>query len=64
MAQQKRKHSNARSNKRRSHDFLTLKSLSICTNCDARIIPHRICPSCGFYKGRQVITLSAKKEEK
>jgi ribosomal protein L32 len=22
-------------------------------------VPHRLCPACGFYKGRQVITVEA-----
>jgi ribosomal protein L32 len=22
-------------------------------------VPHRVCPACGFYKGRQVITVEA-----
>jgi ribosomal protein L32 len=22
-------------------------------------VPHRVCPACGYYKGRQVITVTA-----
>ncbi|MBN2049334.1 MAG: 50S ribosomal protein L32 [Spirochaetales bacterium] len=25
-----------------------------CANCGNRVLPHRICPKCGFYKGKQV----------
>ena len=64
MAHQKRKHSNTRTNKRRSHDALKLKSLSQCSNCGASLVGFRICPECGYYKGRQVVVVKAKKEKK
>jgi large subunit ribosomal protein L32 len=32
---------------------------STCPQCAAPYIPHRVCPACGFYKGRQVITVKA-----
>jgi len=63
MAHPKRRHSNTRTRTRRAHDFITTKSLSVCSNCSAKIIPHRVCKSCGFYKGKQVITLKVKKDE-
>ncbi len=64
MAHPKRRHSNARTNIRRSHDFLKTKSLSACSNCGAQIIPHRICPECGYYAARQVVTLKVKSKDK
>jgi large subunit ribosomal protein L32 len=33
--------------------------LSLCAQCGTRILPHRVCPSCGYYKGRQVLTVTA-----
>jgi large subunit ribosomal protein L32 len=30
-----------------------------CPQCAAPYMPHRVCPACGFYKGRQVITVKA-----
>jgi large subunit ribosomal protein L32 len=30
-----------------------------CPKCGGAQLPHRICPSCGYYKGRQVITAEA-----
>ena len=30
-----------------------------CPQCAAPYIPHRVCPACGFYKGRQVLTITA-----
>ena len=29
--------------------------VSACPNCAAAIMPHRVCPSCGFYKGKKVL---------
>jgi large subunit ribosomal protein L32 len=33
--------------------------LSVCSQCGARVRPHHVCPSCGYYKGRQVISINA-----
>jgi large subunit ribosomal protein L32 len=32
--------------------------LSVCSQCGGRTRPHRICPSCGYYKGRQVVSIT------
>ena len=32
--------------------------LSVCPQCSARVRPHRVCPSCGYYKGRQVVSVT------
>lgn len=55
MPNPKTRHSKSRTRKRRSHDFLTAPSLSTCDHCGQKVMPHRVCPSCGYYKGRQVI---------
>ena len=55
MPNPKRRHSQARTSKRRSHDHLTAQSLSECPNCHERKLPHRACPKCGYYKGREII---------
>ena len=36
---------------RRTHYKITANGLVECTNCGAKIRPHRACPKCGFYKG-------------
>lgn len=65
MAHPKRRHCNARTRLRRSHDALETASLAVCTQCSAKILPHRVCPKCGYYKGKQVVTIKekSKKEE-
>jgi large subunit ribosomal protein L32 len=59
MPNPKRRHSKARKNKRRSHDHLTAPTLMECPNCREMKLPHRACPNCGYYKGREVIDTSA-----
>jgi len=61
MAHPKRRHSHARTHLRRAHDSLKVKSLSVCPNCREMKMPHRVCPHCGYYRGRQVVEV--KKEE-
>ncbi|MDD5558703.1 50S ribosomal protein L32 [Candidatus Methylomirabilis sp.] len=51
----KRRHSNARTRKRRSHDALSTPALSECPNCHERKLPHRACSACGYYRGREVV---------
>jgi large subunit ribosomal protein L32 len=55
MANPKRRHSKARTHKRRAHDALPAVSLSVCPNCHEKKLPHRVCPHCGQYKGREIV---------
>ena len=55
MPNPKRRHSQARTSKRRAHDFLTKPALSECPNCHEHKMPHRACPKCGHYKDREVL---------
>ncbi|HLV00068.1 MAG TPA: 50S ribosomal protein L32 [Acidobacteriota bacterium] len=55
MANPKRRHSKSRRGKRRAHDALSVANLSSCSHCGSAVMPHRVCPNCGYYKGRQVI---------
>jgi large subunit ribosomal protein L32 len=59
MPNPKRRHSNARKNKRRAHDFLTAPALAECSNCHEMKQPHQACPHCGYYKGREVVDTGA-----
>ncbi len=55
MPNPKRRHSKARRNKRRAHDALNPPQTITCPQCQEPTMPHRVCPKCGFYKGRQVM---------
>ncbi|ADO45198.1 ribosomal protein L32 [Hydrogenobacter thermophilus TK-6] len=61
MAVPKRKTSRWRRDNRRAQNFFSkvkLSSLVSCPNCGELTIPHRVCPYCGYYKGREVIKVS------
>jgi large subunit ribosomal protein L32 len=58
MPNPKRRHSKARRGRRRAHDRLATPGVSLCPECREPRLPHRVCPSCGHYKGRQVIEVS------
>ncbi|MCP4040112.1 MAG: 50S ribosomal protein L32 [bacterium] len=55
MAVPKQKTSKSKRDKRRSHDALTTQSRSLCPNCGATRQPHRVCASCGHYRGRMIV---------
>jgi large subunit ribosomal protein L32 len=59
MPNPKRRHSNARTQTRRAHDALSRPAHSECPNCHEPKVPHRVCPHCGQYKGREVIETTA-----
>ena len=63
MALPKRKHCQARRDKRRSHLHLIPGGLTRCPQCANPMRSHRVCTHCGFYRGRQVLTIAAKKEK-
>ena len=53
----KRRFSRSRRDKRRLQDHLTPATLSRCAQCGAPVISHRVCRSCGHYRGRKVMTV-------
>lgn len=56
MAVPARKHSQARRDKRRSNVWkLDVPALATCPDCGELKAPHKVCPNCGKYNGRQVI---------
>jgi large subunit ribosomal protein L32 len=63
MPNPRKKHSRASKNKRRSHDALPGPTVSYCPQCGEPKSPHTVCPSCGTYKGREVIKIKIKEKE-
>lgn len=59
----KRRTSSSKRDQRRAHDALVAPGLAICPNCRAKIRPHRVCPACGHYRGRQVVAVGESTEE-
>jgi large subunit ribosomal protein L32 len=58
--QPKRKHTSGRRDRRRSHDALKAINLVQCSNCGEMRLPHTVCPNCGHYKGREVVSQEKK----
>jgi large subunit ribosomal protein L32 len=59
MAVPKRKSSKCRKNLRKGQIKATLAQVQACSNCGASQQAHRVCKTCGTYKGRQVLTVEA-----
>ena len=64
MPNPKRRHSRSRRGKRRGQDKLVGLDLSTCPHCKMPRIPHRVCPHCGYYKGKQIIQMKEESKEK
>jgi len=65
MPNPKRKHSKSRRDKRRSaNSKVYAANLSTCPNCKKPRMPHRVCPHCGYYKGKPVVVIKVKEAKK
>jgi large subunit ribosomal protein L32 len=53
----KRRHSATRGRKRRTGWKLDVPNVIECNHCHQSRLPHHICPHCGFYDGKLVITV-------
>ncbi len=61
MANPKNRHSSARRDKRRAQWKLDVPNASKCPKCHEPKMPHRVCPHCGYYDGREVVKIEAAK---
>ena len=64
MALPKRRHSSARGRKRRTHWKVKASGLAPCPQCKQPKLSNRVCPICGFYKGKQVVEIKVKEKKK
>ncbi|HOU93728.1 MAG TPA: 50S ribosomal protein L32 [Polyangiaceae bacterium] len=65
MAVPKRRKSSSRRDMRRAqHDKVEAPNLIPCPNCSAPMVAHRVCPSCGQYRGRVVLAKTASGSDK
>lgn len=64
MPNPRRRHSKARGRNRRGHWKLEPVQLVECTQCKAPKLSHRVCPACGYYNGKLVLDLEAKRAKK
>ena len=63
MAVPKRKQSHSRTNKRRANHKVRVPRHNECPQCHQPRLPHRVCPHCGTYAGREVIAPAALPEQ-
>lgn len=57
MAVPKRKTSKSKCRIRKRSHATILRAANACPECGAPRQPHRVCASCGQYRGRQVLTV-------
>lgn len=55
MAVPKRRSSKTRGRKRRTHKKVAPRASSKCPSCGEPKLPHRVCPHCGTYNGREIV---------
>jgi large subunit ribosomal protein L32 len=55
MAVPKQKQSHARTSQRRATHKVRAPSYNECPQCHSPRLPHRVCPTCGSYKGQEVL---------
>ena len=58
------RHTRSHTANRRSHHALKDPNLAVCKNCGSQHRPHHMCLDCGFYNGRMVLDLAAKKKDR
>lgn len=58
------RHTRSHTANRRSHHGLKAPNLALCKNCGAMHRPHHMCLDCGFYNGKMVLDLAARKKDR
>jgi large subunit ribosomal protein L32 len=64
MAVPKQRKTKSRRNQRRMHIFLKAPKFSNCPKCGKPVLPHTVCQTCGYYKGKMVIDVFKKLSKK
>ncbi|MBP1630068.1 MAG: rpmF [Bacteroidetes bacterium] len=59
MPNPKHRFSQTRTAKRRTHHKVEGVNVSTCSNCGAAMVSHRVCPECGYYRGKLAIEKGA-----
>ena len=61
MGVPKRRVSHARQGDRRSHQAIGVPQLEECPHCHQTKRSHHACPTCGWYGGREAVSIRPKK---
>lgn len=51
------RHTRGHTRNRRAHHNVDIPRLSVCTECKATHIRHKMCSACGMYRGRIVVDM-------
>ena len=62
MAVPKKRMSKSKTRMRRAHQAVSATNLSSCPQCGEPKAPHRVCGSCGHYRGRQIFEVESEEE--
>ncbi|MFN8131342.1 MAG: 50S ribosomal protein L32 [Solirubrobacteraceae bacterium] len=57
MAVPKQKQAKARTRKRRAQHKMAAPAFNACPQCHSPRRPHRVCPVCGHYAGREAVSV-------
>jgi large subunit ribosomal protein L32 len=60
MANPTHRHTRSRRDKRRANWKISPPNIVLCPECQEPMLSHRVCPSCGSYRGRKVIEIVEK----
>ncbi len=63
MAVPKQKQARSRTRKRRAQHKISPPGHNSCPQCHSPRLPHRVCPVCGTYAGREVVAPAAHDHE-
>lgn len=58
------RHTRAHTGNRRSHHALKARSLMLCDSCGQPKLPHKMCASCGNFKGKKIASVTKKLDKK
>lgn len=59
MPEPKKRTTKSRQGMRRGHISLKAKAIKKCSQCGVPALPHLMCKSCGYYRGRKVVDYTA-----
>ncbi len=60
MALPKQRHTRHRRDRARTQYDVAFVNTQECPKCKARILSHRVCTACGFYKGKEMVNTTPK----
>jgi len=57
----KKRRSKARRRQNHAHFKVYPAGTVKCANCGEAVLPHAVCPACGFYKGKKILVTKIEK---